>query len=122
MEMRSRAEPSRTDVRHGLADLDTRSRADPLGEPAQVSIPRNVAVAMTQFEHVAVSTGPARPDDCCIADRAYGRSRRRGVVRPLVRLPSAEDRVVAIAERAGDAAELQRRAQELRAQRLARRV
>src|SRR6478609_4817836 len=122
VEVRPRAEPRRADVRHGLADLDARSRADPLGEPAQVSIARNVAIAMPQFEHVAVSSGPARPDNCCIADRAHRSAGRRGVVRSLVRLPPAEDRVVPVAEGARAAAELQRRAQELRTQRLAVRV
>src|SRR5512143_924342 len=82
-------------------------------------VSRDVAVAVPNLEEVAVAGAPARAGNDAVSDRAHGRARRGRIVGSFVHPPAAEDWVLASAEHARYAAELERRAEKCGAHRLA---
>src|SRR5207247_3302067 len=79
----------------------------------QVAVARADTVGMPQLDQVAVAVVfPAHARHETVGRGAHGGAVGRGEVDPLVTAPPVQHRVVAAAEAAGHAAELQRRSQE----------
>src|SRR5882762_4395971 len=83
-----------------------------LREAAHVAVARDETVRVSQLNDVAVAIAPASLCDYRVSDRPYGRTGVGGIVGSLVLADGAENGVHPRAEHAGNAAKLERRAQE----------
>ena len=88
-----------------------------LCELRQMAVARPNAVGVTQLDQVAVAALSAGDGDDAVGGRADRRAVRGRVIRALVRPPALENRMVPIAEPAGDVPVLERRTQKGAAQR-----
>src|SRR5690606_21027712 len=92
-----------------LLDLLTLAHVD----AAEVGVGGGGAVAVLDFDDVAVATLPACERDHAVSDRAHAGAGGGGEINPQVGLAPARNRVKPHAVAAADTGELQRRTQEL---------
>src|SRR5690349_5248985 len=102
MQVRRCAQTRCADVRHRPTDAHVGADVYVRRETAQMPVARHVAIAMTNFEHVAVTVAPAPACDDPVPDRTHRRALVRSVVGALVLTKISEDRVLPQAEEARD--------------------
>src|SRR5437016_2785391 len=110
VQMRAGCQTGRADETDGFFLVDALPDVQSLCELRQMAVARPDAVGVTQLDQVAVAALSAGDSDDAVGGRADRRAVRGRVIRALVRTPALQNRMVAIAEPAGDVAVLQRRA------------
>src|ERR1043165_6695755 len=119
-EMRAGGEPGHADVADHVALHDLLAGTDALGETREVEVRRLDARAVADADEVPLAAFVVRLEDNTVRRGHDGRAGGRAVVDAVVRSEGLQDRMkAALREVRRDAGELQRRAEELLAQRAA---